>query len=141
MIAFRNFSLRRGERLLLSEVDVALHAGAKVGVVGRNGCGKSSLFAAVMGEVEPDKGDIDLPNRLRIASVAQETPSLPDAAIDFVVSGDTEIHAVLQAEVEDLREGKAALEERARSELGLIKQGETFYRVIEPPPADARSDP
>ena len=98
MIAFRNFSLRRGERLLLSEVDVALHAGAKVGVVGRNGCGKSSLFAAVMGEVEPDKGDIDLPNRLRIASVAQETPSLPDAAIDFVVSGDTEIHAVLQAE-------------------------------------------
>ena len=50
-------------------------------------------------------------------------------------------NAVLQAEVEDLREGKAALEERARSELGLIKQGETFYRVIEPPPADARSDP
>src|SRR5690349_15313141 len=98
MIAFRNFALRRGERLLLSDVDIALHAGAKVGVVGRNGCGKSSLFAVVMGEVEPDKGDVDLPNRLRIASVAQETPSLPDAAIDFVVSGDTEIHAVLQAE-------------------------------------------
>ena len=98
MIAFRNFALRRGERLLLSDVDIALHAGAKVGVVGRNGCGKSSLFAVVMGEVEPDKGDVDLPNRLRIASVAQETPSLPDAAIDFVVSGDAEVHAVLQAE-------------------------------------------
>ncbi len=98
MIAFRNFALRRGERLLLSDVDVALHAGAKVGVVGRNGCGKSSLFAAVMGEVEPDKGDIDLPNKLRLASVAQETPSLPDPAIDFVVSGDTEVHAILEAE-------------------------------------------
>jgi ATP-binding cassette subfamily F protein 3 len=100
MIAFRNFALRRGERLLLSDIDLTLHAGSKVGVVGRNGCGKSSLFAAVMGEVEPDKGDIDLPNRLRIASVAQETPSLPDAAIDFVVSGDTEVHAILQAEAE-----------------------------------------
>ena len=98
MIAFRNFALRRGERLLLSDVDLALHAGSRVGVVGRNGCGKSSLFAAVMREVEPDKGDLDLPARLRLASVAQETPSLPDAAIDFVVSGDTEVHAVLQAE-------------------------------------------
>ena len=98
MIAFRNFALRRGERLLLSNVDLALHAGARVGVVGRNGCGKSSLFAAIQGEIEPDKGDLDLPSRLRIASVAQETPSLPDAAIDFVVSGDTEVHAVLEAE-------------------------------------------
>ncbi len=98
MIAFRNFALRRGERLLLSDVDITLHAGSRVGVVGRNGCGKSSLFAAVMREVEPDKGDLDLPSRLRLASVAQETPSLPDAAIDFVVSGDTEVHAILEAE-------------------------------------------
>ncbi|ANB16814.1 Glutathione-regulated potassium-efflux system ATP-binding protein [Dokdonella koreensis DS-123] len=98
MIAFRNFALRRGERLLLSDIDLALHAGARVGVVGRNGCGKSSLFAAIMGEVEPDRGDLDLPGRLRIASVAQETPSLPDPAIDFVLSGDTEVHAVLRAE-------------------------------------------
>jgi ATP-binding cassette subfamily F protein 3 len=98
MIAFRNFALRRGERLLLSNVDLALHAGARVGVVGRNGCGKSSLFAAIQGEIEPDKGDLDLPSRLRIASVAQETPALPDAAIDFVVSGDTEVDAILKAE-------------------------------------------
>ena len=98
MIAFRNFALRRGERLLLSDVDLALHAGSRVGVVGRNGCGKSSLFAAVMGEVEPDRGDLDLPNRLRAASVSQETPSLPDAAIDFVVSGDASVHAILKAE-------------------------------------------
>jgi ATP-binding cassette subfamily F protein 3 len=98
MIAFRNFALRRGERLLLSDVDIALHAGARVGVVGRNGCGKSSLFAAIMGEVEADRGDLDLPGRLRIASVAQETPSLPDPAIDFVLSGDAEVHGILRAE-------------------------------------------
>jgi len=98
MISFRNFALRRGERLLLSKVDIALHAGWRVGVVGRNGCGKSSLFAAILGEIEADSGDLEKSPKLRIASVAQETPSLPDAAIDFVVSGDTEVHAVLMAE-------------------------------------------
>ncbi|WP_202844409.1 ABC-F family ATP-binding cassette domain-containing protein [Luteimonas saliphila] len=100
MIAFRNFALRRGERLLLSDVDLALHAGWRVGVVGRNGTGKSSLFAAIRGEVEADRGDIDVPNRVRIASVAQETPSLPDPAIDFVLGGDAAIAAVIRAEAE-----------------------------------------
>ncbi|MEN1929225.1 ABC-F family ATP-binding cassette domain-containing protein [Luteimonas sp. MJ250] len=98
MISFRNFALRRGERLLLSDVDLSLHAGWRVGVVGRNGTGKSSLFAAVRGEVEADRGDLDLPSRLRIASIAQEMPSLPDPAIDFVLAGDQAVHAALQAE-------------------------------------------
>ena len=98
MIAFRNFALRRGERLLLSDVDLTLQAGWRVGVVGRNGTGKSSLFAALMHELEADKGDLDLPGKTRIASVAQETPSLPDAAIDFVLSGDVAVHAAIQAE-------------------------------------------
>ena len=98
MISFRNFALRRGERLLLSDVDLALHAGWRVGVVGRNGTGKSSLFAALMRDLEPDKGDLDLPGKARIASVAQETPSLPDPALDFVLSGDAEVHAAVQAE-------------------------------------------
>ncbi|CAN7458036.1 ABC-F family ATP-binding cassette domain-containing protein [Pseudoxanthomonas sp. LjRoot143] len=100
MIALRNFALRRGERLLLSNVDLTLHAGYRVGVVGRNGAGKSSLFAAVQGELEADKGDLDLPGKVRIASVAQETPSLPDPALTFVLGGDTEVAAVLQAEAD-----------------------------------------
>ncbi|MGY1530434.1 ABC-F family ATP-binding cassette domain-containing protein [Luteimonas sp. A649] len=98
MISFRSFALRRGERLLLSDVDLSLHAGWRVGVVGRNGTGKSSLFAAVRGEVEADRGDLDLPTRMRIASIAQEMPSLPDPAIDFVLAGDVAVHAALQAE-------------------------------------------
>jgi ATP-binding cassette, subfamily F, member 3 len=98
MISFRNFALRRGERLLLSDVDLALHAGWRVGVIGRNGAGKTSLFAALMRELEPDKGDLDLPGKARIASVAQETPSLPDPALDFVLSGDIDVHAAVQAE-------------------------------------------
>ncbi|TDK20517.1 ABC transporter ATP-binding protein [Luteimonas aestuarii] len=102
MIAFRNFALRRGERLLLSDVDLALHAGMRLGVVGRNGTGKSSLFAAVRGEVEADRGDLDIPNRVRIASIAQEMPSLPDPAIDFVLGGDVRVAAALKAEAEAL---------------------------------------
>ncbi len=100
MISLRNFALRRGERLLLSNVDLALHAGYRVGVVGRNGAGKSSLFAAVRGELEADKGDVELPGKIRIASVSQETPSLPDPAIDFVLGGDEVVAAVLREEAE-----------------------------------------
>ncbi|WP_254573838.1 ABC-F family ATP-binding cassette domain-containing protein [Stenotrophomonas acidaminiphila] len=98
MISLRNFALRRGERLLLSNVDLTLHAGYRVGVVGRNGAGKSSLFAAVRGELEADKGDVSLPGRIRIADVAQETPALPDRAIDFVLGGDDVVAAVLAEE-------------------------------------------
>jgi ATP-binding cassette subfamily F protein 3 len=97
MITFRNFALRRGERELLRDVDLSLPAGARVGVVGRNGCGKSSLFAALLGEVEADKGDLEMPSAWRIASVAQETPGLPVAALDFVLSGDVEAAAALDA--------------------------------------------
>ncbi|MBN7136174.1 ABC transporter ATP-binding protein [Lysobacter enzymogenes] len=100
MISFRDFALRRGERLLLSNVDLALHAGWRVGVIGRNGTGKSSLFAAIQGEVEADRGDIEVPNKVRIASVAQETPALSDPALDFVLSGDTEVYKVVVAERE-----------------------------------------
>jgi len=100
MISFRNFALRRGQRLLLSEVDLTLHAGWRVGVVGRNGTGKTSLFAALMRELESDAGDLDLPSKVRIASVAQETPSLPDAAIDFVLQGDAVVAKVIAAEAD-----------------------------------------
>ena len=105
MISFRNFALRRGTRLLLSQVDVTLHAGWRVGVVGRNGAGKSSLFAALSGELEADAGDLDLPSRLAIAQVAQETPALPDPALDFVLGGDTKIAALLREEAEAAARG------------------------------------
>jgi len=98
VIAFRNFALRRGGRLLLEGVDAALHDGWKVGVAGRNGSGKSSLFAAILGEVEADAGALDVPAGLRIASVAQETPALPDRAIDYVLGGDVELAAALADE-------------------------------------------
>jgi len=98
MLTFRNLALRRGEQLLLSDVDLSLHAGSRVGVVGRNGSGKSSLFAIVQGDLDPDRGDLELSGRVRIASVAQETPSLPDPAVDFVMSGDLLVWEATRAE-------------------------------------------
>ena len=105
MLTFRNLALRRGEQLLLSQVDLSLHAGCRVGVVGRNGCGKSSLFAIVQGELEPDVGDLELSGRVRIASVSQETPSLPDAAVDFVMAGDAPVWAAVRAERQAMEAG------------------------------------
>ena len=100
MIAFRHFALRRGSRLLLSDIDLVIQSGWRLGVIGRNGCGKSSLFAALQGKLEADAGELDLPAKLRLASVAQETPALPDPAIDYVMGGDEELAAALRDEAD-----------------------------------------
>jgi ATP-binding cassette subfamily F protein 3 len=100
MISFRHFALRRGTRLLLSDIDLVIQSGWRLGVIGRNGCGKSSLFAALQGKLEGDSGELEMSGKLRLASVAQETPALPDAAIDYVLGGDEELAAAINAEAE-----------------------------------------
>jgi ATP-binding cassette subfamily F protein 3 len=99
MISFRHFALRRGSRLLLSDIDLVIQGGWRLGVIGRNGCGKSSLFAALQGNLEGDAGELEMSGKLRLASVAQETPALPDAAIDYVLGGDEELAAAIRDEV------------------------------------------
>ncbi|MGN6788759.1 MAG: ABC-F family ATP-binding cassette domain-containing protein [Rhodanobacteraceae bacterium] len=120
MIAFRNFALRRGGRLLLSGVDAVLHDGWKLGVAGRNGSGKSSLFAAILDEVEADAGALDVPTGLRIASVAQETPALPDAAIDYVLGGDVELATALADEARAQTQGDHAAAAAAHHRIDAI---------------------
>ena len=100
MISFRHFALRRGSRLLLSDIDLVIQSGWRLGVIGRNGCGKSSLFAALQGKLDGDAGQLDMPGNLRLASVAQETPALPDLAIDYVMGGDEELAEVLRMEAD-----------------------------------------
>ena len=120
MIAFRNFALRRGGRLLLEGVDAALHDGWKIGVAGRNGSGKSSLFAAILGEVEADAGALDVPAGLRIASVAQETPALADRAIDYVLGGDIELAAALANEARAQTDGDHAAAASAHQRIDAM---------------------
>ena len=97
MLRVSRLALSRGTRRLLVEAELTVHAGQKVGLVGANGCGKSSLFAAIRGELVPDAGEIELPARWTLAHVAQETPSAPMPAIEYVLDGDTELRDVERA--------------------------------------------
>jgi len=81
MITLRQLTLARGAKLLLEGVDLTLHAGQKIGVVGPNGCGKSSLFALLLGELHQEAGDLELPGRLIVAHVAQDIPESAQAAM------------------------------------------------------------
>jgi ATP-binding cassette subfamily F protein 3 len=93
MLTFTDVTLRRGPRTLLTGVSFAAYAGWRVGVVGRNGTGKTSLFALVTGDITPDAGNVALPRGLAIASVAQETPPSPRSALDYALDGDAELRA------------------------------------------------
>ncbi|MCP1375090.1 ABC-F family ATP-binding cassette domain-containing protein [Dyella lutea] len=117
MIAFRHFALRRGSRLLLSDIDLVIQSGWRLGVIGRNGCGKSSLFAALQGQLESDAGELDMPGKLRLASVAQETPALPDLAIDYVMGGDEELAAALRDEADAQERGDIEAMARAHHRI------------------------
>jgi len=94
MIALRQVTFARAGRPLVIDASVQLHTGWKVGVVGANGCGKSSLFALLANELHAESGDVEIPASWHIARVTQETPALPDAALDFVLDGDVELRRV-----------------------------------------------
>lgn len=100
MIRFKNLSLIRGTKRLLENVDVILNPGQKVGLVGANGTGKSSLFALIRRELHADAGDIEIPPKLFIASVAQETPAVDTPAIEYVLDGDARFRAA-EKEIRD----------------------------------------
>ncbi|WP_423821454.1 ATP-binding cassette domain-containing protein [Salinisphaera sp. SPP-AMP-43] len=94
MIAFKHLTLRRGPRVLLEDVDLRFQAGQRVGIVGQNGTGKSSLLAMMLGEVSPDAGEVEIPPHLDIATVRQHSPAGAQPAIEFVMDGDTELRAI-----------------------------------------------
>jgi len=100
VIQFRNLRLSRGAKVLVDAATLQIHPGWKVGLTGANGSGKSSLFAALRGELHQDQGDLDIPPAWVIAHVAQETPGIVRSAIEYVLDGDAElrrIEAELQA--------------------------------------------
>jgi ATP-binding cassette subfamily F protein 3 len=116
LILLRQLTLARGARRLIENADLQVHAGWRVGLVGANGCGKSSLFALLQGELHPEAGDCSVPRDWRIASVGQETPPLPQPAVEFVLDGDVALRAVEReiATAEQQRDGHGLAEAHAR---------------------------
>ena len=109
MLSARDLTLRRGADPLFEKVNFTIFRGERVGLTGANGAGKSSLFAALRGELAPDSGDIELPASLKIAHVEQEVSALDRAAIEFVLDGDAELRRVMAA-IEDAERRDAAME-------------------------------
>jgi ATP-binding cassette subfamily F protein 3 len=97
MLVISQLSLRRGTKLVLDRAALTVQPGEKVGLIGRNGAGKSSLFSLLAGRLHADAGDLALPPRWRISEVAQEMPETDEGATDFVLAGDT---ALAEAEAE-----------------------------------------
>ena len=93
MITLKNISLRRGTKLLLDQACVTLNPGEKVGLVGRNGAGKSSLFALLNRSLQEDSGEFYIPTQWRMGQVAQEMPETSQSATEFVIDGDTALLA------------------------------------------------
>lgn len=96
MITLKNVTLRRGAKVVLDSVSATINPGESVGLVGRNGAGKSSLFALLSGKLHEDGGDFYIPTSWRMAEVAQNMPETDQSATDFVLEGDTRLAEVQQ---------------------------------------------
>jgi ATP-binding cassette subfamily F protein 3 len=143
VLSARDLTLRRGPEPLFEQVNFTVFRGNKVGITGANGSGKSSLIAALRGELGADRGDIEMPSGLKIAHVEQEVTASDRAAIEFVLDGDSELRSVLaaiaEAEARDtegtdaamaLAEGYASLQAidgyRARARAAAVMHGLGF---------------
>ncbi len=120
MLTLNDITLRRGPRVLIRGLSLAVHAGWRVGVVGRNGTGKSSLFALVLGELAPDDGEVIIPRGASIAAVAQETPATQQSALDYVLDGDAELRQIERALERADAAGDATGIANAHARLGEI---------------------
>lgn len=118
MIELKNLTLQRGSKLLLDKANLTVSLQRRVGLVGRNGTGKSSLFALIKGEIAQDGGDVLLPAHWKLASVAQETPALDISALDYVLQGDGELQLFQTAlhEAEAKNDGMKQAEYHAKLE-------------------------
>ena len=116
VISLRNLRLARGAKVLIESATLQIHPGWKVGLTGANGSGKSSLFAMLRDQLHPDQGDLDMPPGWVIAHVAQETPALERAAIDYALDGDRELRRIEQ----DLAAAEAGLREMAGIDGDLV---------------------
>ena len=118
MIRLSQLKLIRGTKVLLEGADLSINPGDKVGLIGANGSGKSSLFALLRGELHADGGEVDFPPRWRIAHVTQETPALERPAIEYAIDGDTVLRELERRLLEAERSNDGALIGELHAALG-----------------------
>lgn len=117
MITLKDISLLRGTKQLLVDTDLVIHPGQHIGVIGRNGTGKSSLFKLLLGELHADTGTLNIPAAWRMSHMAQEVSSADRSAIDYVIDGDELLREI---------EREIAAAEAARKDNLL---GELYHRM------------
>jgi ATP-binding cassette, subfamily F, member 3 len=110
MLELRDLRLRRGAAILFEHANLTIFRGDKIGIVGRNGCGKSSLLALLRGDLGADGGDYSVPGKLNFVSVSQELPSTESTVLEYVRGGDARLMA-LEAELERARAADDGMKE------------------------------
>lgn len=121
MISLQDITIMRGTKTLLEGATTTILQGQKVGIIGRNGCGKSTLFAAIQGEVGADAGTIVVPKNLKIATVAQKTPALSTSALDYVMEGDKTVQELLKRREEAYKSNNGEQIAIIEDELGIAE--------------------
>ncbi len=120
MLTFSDLAIRRGVKVLFEKVSFKINRGNRVGVTGANGCGKSSLFALILNQIQSDAGDLTFPLKTIIAHVAQETPSTRRTALDYALDGDVELRKIqLQLEAAE-KNNDGTLQAECHSRLDEI---------------------
>ncbi len=94
MITLQNISLQRGIQTLLHQTDATIQPQKRAAIIGANGCGKSSLFKLLLGQLQLDSGDISIPQHWRIAHMAQEVAECQRSALDYVIDGDAKLREI-----------------------------------------------
>ncbi len=120
MITLRDVILRRGPHILLQNVNWTIFHKQRIGVIGANGAGKTSLFSVILGELGVDAGEIEIPPKLRFAHVAQETPGIEKSAIDFVLDGDSELRTLEAKLLEAEQDNDGTLIAKLHARMGEI---------------------
>ncbi|STX29354.1 ABC transporter ATP binding protein [Legionella beliardensis] len=108
MLTLRQVTFSQGNKVLLKNASIALHEKQKIGLVGNNGCGKSSLFSLILGQLTTDEGECQLNPQLRISSLSQQLPDSKETALNFVLSGDEEYFLLQQRLIDAERLGHDA---------------------------------
>lgn len=123
MLRLNDVTIARGTRILYEHATAVADAADRVGLVGENGCGKSSLFAAILGELAPEAGTIDAPPLERISHVAQSVVETDEEALAYVLSGHAPLMAAKKEAEEAAESGDAMREAAAIAQLAEVNEG------------------